>query len=166
MYKTIEDFIADWEMESASTEKVLKAITEDAARHEQYPGGRTTGYIAWHIVLTLPEMSGRTGLKVEGPPEHSPEPATFAEVAEQYHKSAKSLAQAVKNTWKDEDLQVEVDMYGEQWKKGKALYALVKHEIHHRGQITALLRQAGVPVPGVYGPGKEEWAAYGFPPMK
>jgi uncharacterized damage-inducible protein DinB len=29
--------------------------------------------------------------------------------------------------------------------------------------MTVLMRQAGIKVPGVYGPAKEEWAAYGMP---
>jgi hypothetical protein len=30
--------------------------------------------------------------------------------------------------------------------------------------MTVLMRQAGLKVPGVYGPAREEWAAYGMPP--
>lgn len=33
------------------------------------------------------------------------------------------------------------------------------HEIHHRGQLTILMRQAGITVSGLYGPSKEEAAA-------
>jgi uncharacterized damage-inducible protein DinB len=29
--------------------------------------------------------------------------------------------------------------------------------------MTVLMRQAGLPVPGVVGPSKEEWAAMGMP---
>ncbi|MCE1247907.1 MAG: DinB family protein [Firmicutes bacterium] len=166
MIRKIEDFLNEWQMEKESTEKVLKAITPEAARTEQYPGGRTIGYIGWHIVLTLPEMAGKTGLKVEGPEEHAPEPENFEDVVKQYHISAQSVYDAVKNTWKDEDLDTEVDMYGQKWKNGQTLSALIKHEVHHRGQISALLRQTGVAVPGVYGPAREEWGAYGLPPMK
>ena len=54
-------------------------------------------------------------------------------------------------------------MYGETWKRGRTLGALVNHQIHHRGQMTVLMRQAGLEVPGVYGPAKEEWGAYGMP---
>ncbi|NHN35043.1 hypothetical protein G9U52_35530 [Paenibacillus sp. S3N08] len=53
-------------------------------------------------------------------------------------------------------------MFGEPWKNGFTLNAFVKHEIHHRGQLTILMRQAGLPLPGVYGPAKEEWATMGM----
>ena len=43
------------------------------------------------------------------------------------------------------------------------LSALIRHEAHHRGQMTVLMRQAGLTVPGVYGPSREEWVAYGMP---
>ncbi|MCK4657684.1 MAG: hypothetical protein KAT85_11650, partial [candidate division Zixibacteria bacterium] len=34
--------------------------------------------------------------------------------------------------------------------------------IHHRGQMTVLMRQAGLKVPGVYGPSMEEWEHFGM----
>jgi uncharacterized damage-inducible protein DinB len=47
-------------------------------------------------------------------------------------------------------------MYGEHWPRGLTLQALVFHEIHHRGAMTVLMRQAGLTVPGIYGPNREE----------
>ena len=32
---------------------------------------------------------------------------------------------------------------------------LINHQNHHRGQMTVLMRQAGLTVPGVYGPAKK-----------
>jgi len=54
-------------------------------------------------------------------------------------------------------------MYGEKWARGVTLHILLVHEIHHRGQMTVLMRQAGLKVPGVYGPAKEEWTQYKMP---
>ncbi|WP_258881781.1 DinB family protein [Paenibacillus sp. sptzw28] len=34
-----------------------------------------------------------------------------------------------------------------------------RHQIHHRGQMTILIRQAGLTAPGIYGPNEEETAA-------
>ncbi|HZG18224.1 MAG TPA: DinB family protein, partial [Candidatus Bathyarchaeia archaeon] len=48
------------------------------------------------------------------------------------------------------------------WKNGFTLRALLMHEVHHRGQMTVLMRQAGLTIPGIYGPAKEEWAAMGM----
>ena len=42
---------------------------------------------------------------------------------------------------------------------------MVKHEVHHRAQMTVLMRQAGLAVPGIYGPAAEEWEAMGLPPQ-
>jgi len=38
------------------------------------------------------------------------------------------------------------------------------HELHHRGQLTVLMRQAGLVVPGIFGPAQEEWTRYGMEP--
>lgn len=43
-------------------------------------------------------------------------------------------------------------MYGEIWARGLTLFYLITHQAHHRGQMTVLMRQAGLPVPGIYGP--------------
>ena len=53
-------------------------------------------------------------------------------------------------------------MYGQQWKNGTTLRALISHQAHHRGQLTVLMRQAGLRVPGIYGPAREDWASMGM----
>ena len=44
------------------------------------------------------------------------------------------------------------------------MFTKLSHQTHHRGQMTVLMRQAGLTVPGVYGPAREEWAAMGMEP--
>lgn len=46
--------------------------------------------------------------------------------------------------------------------KAALLSLFIKHLIHHRGQMTVLMRQAGLKVPGVYGPSKEKWSQMGM----
>jgi uncharacterized damage-inducible protein DinB len=122
--------------------------------------------LAWHIVQTLPEMGGRTGLKIPGPGENEPVPARAGEIYSRFKESAEGMARQVEASWSDADLEVEDEMYGELWPRGKSLSAIVSHQAHHRGQMTVLMRQAGLPVPGVYGPSREEWTAYGMPPQE
>ena len=44
------------------------------------------------------------------------------------------------------------------------LQGLIHHEIHHRAEMIVLMRLAGLPVPGLYGPTREEWTQYGMEP--
>ena len=107
-------------------------------------------------------MPGHAGLGVQGPRHEDPVPASAGAIVAAYRAGAKSLAEAVKSSWKDSQLTEEIPMYGERWTRGATLSALIAHQCHHRGQMTVLMRQAGLKVPGVYGPAKEEWAAFGM----
>jgi len=163
VYRTIADFEETWKNERENSLKMMRALTDASLDQKVAPGGRTLGRIAWHIVQTLGEMGRQSGLEVKAADEHAPQPATAAAIADGYDAGAEALAQAVRATWKDADLPVEIEMYGQKFTHGGALSALVAHEVHHRGQMTVLMRQAGLKVPGVYGPAKEEWVAYGMP---
>ncbi len=163
MYRAIADFTQDWDYEREMTRKVLDCLTDASLSQAVRPGGRTLGRLAWHLVLTLIEMPGAAGISVEGPHIDEPVPASAAELAAQYSEAAARLREAVSTQWAGVALEEEIPMYGESWPRSKVLNALVKHEVHHRGQMTVLMRQAGLPVPGVYGPSEEEWAAIGLP---
>jgi uncharacterized damage-inducible protein DinB len=52
-----------------------------------------------------------------------------------------------------------VAYFGRTLPVGTVVTSLIRHQIHHRGQMTTLMRMAGVVVPGVYGPSREETAA-------
>ena len=162
MFRTIRDFADTWSYESEATLKILRALTGPALSQSIVPGGRTLGRLAWHIVVSLPEMMQHAGLPVGGPDEHALQPS-LAEMIPQYERSARALGEAVSRQWTDAMLVEAVAMYGEQWARGKVLAALVAHQAHHRAQMTVLMRQAGLKVPGVYGPAAEEWAAMNLP---
>ncbi|MGE5358820.1 MAG: DinB family protein [Bacteroidales bacterium] len=162
MLHSIEEFHQAWTMESGITLKVLKALTDQSLGQAVAPGGRTLGRLAWHTVLALPEMGRHAGLEVEGPPETAAIPRA-AEMVATYERCARSLGEAIGNQWTDEMLADKIPMYGEEWTRAQTLMALIAHQTHHRGQMTVLMRQAGLAVPGVYGPSREEWAAYGMP---
>jgi uncharacterized damage-inducible protein DinB len=166
MYRTISDFTLDWKYESGATLKVMHTLTDESLHQKITPDGRSLGFLAWHLVLTLSEMGSKMGLQLTGPAEDSEQPASVAEIAAAYDISAKSVAEVVRTTWSDASLDEKIEMYGDTWKRGYALASLVKHQTHHRAQMTVLMRQAGLAVPGVYGPSREEWTKMGMPPQK
>lgn len=166
MYRKIEDFERDWAEESESTLKVLRSLTDASLGQRVSPEGRSVGRLAWHIAVAINTIAEQAGLKgIEGPvgSDTVPVPGSAAEIVATYEASARSVADAVRSQWRDEDLPAEIPMYGFMWTKGKTLSVLIRHEVHHRGQLTVLMRQAGLAVPGCYGPAREEWAAIGMP---
>ena len=164
MFTKIEDFLINWQHESGSTQKVLDALTDESLAQEVSPQDRTLGRIAWHIVTTLDEMMGRTGLKFEATPHNAELPNSSREIAEAYRSSSEAMVSAIREQWTDQTLNEEREMYGQMWPIATTLGLIVAHQTHHRGQITVLMRQAGLTVPGVYGPAREEWAAFGGQP--
>jgi uncharacterized damage-inducible protein DinB len=161
MFTQLEQFIMQWEYETIATQRILEALTDASLAQEVIPGRRTLGGLAWHITCSIHEMMSRTGLQFTAATEHDPIPATAKDIADAYRSACAAFLAALKEQWTDASLTKTVDMYGEQWPNGLTLMVLIKHEIHHRGQMTILMRQAGLKVPGIYGPVYEEWAAMG-----
>lgn len=165
MYNSIEEFIQDWRNESASTLKVMRNLTDASLAQKVYAEGRSLGDLAWHITTSVSEMMGRIGLSFTGIDEHAPAPKSAKEITDTYQKAASAVTDQV-SKWNVEKLAEEDDMYGEMWSKNLTLHILIRHQTHHRAQMTVLMRQAGLKVPGVYGPSKEEWEAMGMPAQK
>ncbi|KQL35042.1 DinB family protein [Psychrobacillus sp. FJAT-21963] len=160
MIRKLEDFLANWKHESDSTLKILETLTDDSLKQKVYDEGRTLGQLAWHLVVTIDEMIGKTGLQFTATPHDAPKPEAAKEIAKAYKDSSDAMVRAIKEQWTDETLLEEKDMYGEVWTIANILQVLTFHQTHHRGQMTVLMRQAGLVIPGMYGPSKEEWLAF------
>ncbi len=159
----ISGFVSLWKSETEATLKLFAVMTDLSLTQAVTPGGRTLGRLAWHIATTIPEMMANVGLRISAPAADAPVPARAHEIVEAYRDAADSLLELVKNQWDDATLDLTDNLYGETWKRGFTLTALIHHQIHHRGQMTVLLRQASLTVPGIYGPAREEWASLGLP---
>ncbi|USB32111.1 DinB family protein [Paenibacillus sp. YPG26] len=164
MFTTLKSFEESWKHESAMTGNILNALTDESLSQAIAPNHRTLGRIAWHIVTTLHEMLSRTGLVFEAPHEDAPVPATASAIAESYRQASTALSDAIRQQWTDSTLAETAEMYGDTWSKGLTLAVVINHQAHHRGQMTVLMRQAGLAVPGVYGPSLEEWSTFGMQP--
>lgn len=166
MYRTIADFLEDWKHESESTLKLFRNMTDDSLSEIVHPKVRTLGFLSWHIVHTLYEMPAKTGINVDIPSHQDYNGEIVKQIVEAYEKGSAQLAAAIKNSWKDTDLEKTDNMYGQQWKRGVTLQILLRHQSHHRAEMLVVMRMLGLPVFGIYGPAQEEWAQMGMPAMK
>ena len=162
MFHSIDEFIEEWGQEAASTQKIMDALTDESLNQQVNAENRTLARMAWHVVTSLHEMLSQTGLQFEGASHESPVPGSAKEIAESYRTSSQNMLNSIKENWNDESLKEIDDMYGEQWPKSLTLAVINKHQIHHRGQMTVLMRLAGLKVPGVYGPSRDEWVQMGM----
>jgi len=162
MLRTINDFLDRWREESYSTVKVFQHLTDESLS-QSIPKGRTLGRLANHLIESLSELPEKLGLPIK---EQHANYKDVGSLIAAYENASEELGTAVVNNWTDEVLEEERNMYGENWKNGFSLWVLITHQAHHRAQMTVLMREAGLKVPGVYGPSREEWEAMHMQPME
>lgn len=150
MYRSLADFRTHFQEEVVDTVKVLRAIPDAAAVQAIGPKFRDLRRLGWHLVQSLASLPAEIGLKVAAPEGEAP--AAMAEIIAAYEGAAASLLTQLE-AWTDADLLTEDTLWGMLvWKKGYSLQALEMHQAHHRGQMTVLMRQAGLRIPEFYGP--------------
>lgn len=162
MYRRIEDFRNHWQEETIDTLKVIDSIPDAKLGQAVTPEHRDLRRLASHLATSITGLAAGMGLAVEGPQEGDAPAPTVKGLREDYERTSRALLDAL-DAWTDADLEKEDTMFGHLvWKRGYTLMALEMHQAHHRGQMTVLLRQAGLPVPEFYGPTKEQWAKMGM----
>lgn len=162
MFQTVDGFLQMWNYEVSQTQKVLDHLTDESLQQEIAPGHWTLGRVAWHTVTAIRIISSQSGLTFEAPDKDFPVPESAQYIAEQYKAASEAFQNAVKSQWNDSKLQEVHNIFRRDMSIGALLMFLIHHQIHHRGQMTVLMRQAGLTVPGVYGPSKEDWAKIGM----
>ncbi len=163
---SIKEFLDDWKYESEMTIKTFGELTDVSLLKKVTPSGRSLGKIAWHITCTISEMMGTAGIKFESPLDEKTVPAKAEEIIHFYKSTNATFIAELSKLWTDEELKDTIPMYGETWVKSRVLSILILHQTHHRGQMTVLMRQAGLKVPGAYGPSYEEWVNFGSEPQE
>ena len=154
MYRKAQDFIEDWTMNAAGTLNVMKAITDDKMDVAIADGHNSLGWLSWHLVGVAGAFGHFAGLQIPAPGPEMKQPEKMAEIIEAYeHIMAAYTKEAA--TLTDEQLVEMVAVFGSEMPRGQLLRVLIDHQTHHRGQMTVLIRQAGLPVPAIMGPTKE-----------
>lgn len=159
MYQSVDEFLKDWQEEARITQKELDVLTDESLQQEVAPGFFKLGELGWHLSSVLGFFSKGLGLEFHGLEKNAPVPSSAKEIAETYRKVTADFGRAIKEQWSDQDMAEEVSMMGKQLSKSDLVKRLLNHQTHHRGQMTVLMRQAGLVIPGVYGPSKEEMEA-------
>ena len=159
MFASITEFVEDWGKESANSVKVMRALTDASLSQRSDPEANTLGKIAWHMVLMIGASGSAAGLEVTAPQRGTEPPASAARIADAFETAARTVGEQASKKLTDEQLTSEISLWGRTMTIAAAFQGLVRHLIHHRGQMTVLMREAGLVVPGVYGPSREETAA-------
>lgn len=164
MYHTLKEFTDEYKMESQSTLKLLNVLTTESLYKTVDGKVRSIGRLSYHIAHTISEMMSKTGLDItcdiKNPAEDTS--VTAEQIVAAYQSAVNKFLSEIETKWTDASLQETNNMYGQDWSVALTLSILLKHEIHHRGQLTVLMRLAGLVVPGIYGPSAEEWEQYGM----
>jgi len=161
MYVTISDFIKEWNREAMLTQNVLDGLTDESLKQQVYPEGRTLGRIAWHLTTNIPDYLTHFGLNIDGVKNAENVPTSAKEIAKNFKEVSSRVAQVIEKQWTDQSIERIQEAFGRQESNAQILMGLIKHIVHHRGQITVLMRQAGLKPFGVYGPPKEDWIHLG-----
>lgn len=156
MFTSVRDLVGLWRHEASQTVKVMAALTDASLTQRVAPGYRSLGELAWHIAGAPLHFLVPAGVTYNGPDMHVPHPPRAAEIRSVYEDVQTALATEVERTWSDGSLGETQQLFGHPRPRGMIVLAMLHHEIHHRGQMTVLMRQAGLEVPGVYGPAKGE----------
>lgn len=154
MYRKVEDFMADWSASAKGTLKVLEAITDEKKDYAIVEGHNSLQWLAWHLVSVAGAFGQFAKLQIPAPGPDMQMPGTMAEIVDYYKQIMTAYEQEVPKLF-DEQLEEEVPAFGGSMLRGKLLRILIDHQTHHRGQMTVLLRQAGLTVPPVMGPTAE-----------
>ena len=112
MFRSVDDFLAVWREESATTARVLERLTDASLQQRVADGYRTLGELAWHLTVSHRSILDHTGLTFEEAAPDRGVPRNASELSARYVASAAAVGRAVEGQWTDATLRVQDDIYG------------------------------------------------------
>ena len=154
--------LQELEHETKTTRRVLERVPNDLLNWKPHPKARKLGQLALHIA-TVPGAVAELGKSspAQVRPFTDPSPSSAAELVPALDKSVAS-AKAIVGSMDDAALlETWQLMRGDQEVMAMPRVAFLRaimlnHWYHHRGQLTAYLRELDVPIPSIYGPSADE----------
>lgn len=155
MYQSKEDFLNAYRQEGNLTLACLKELNDESLEQAVSDKDRTLGDIAWHLTTSVGGFGKLAGLDFEGVQFDSEQPDTAKEIQDAYQQVFENTLKAYEASLTDDNFKEEVDFFGRPMPKNQFVYTFITHQIHHRGQMTVLMRQADLRVPSIYGPSRD-----------
>jgi uncharacterized damage-inducible protein DinB len=156
-----DTFVRIWEREFRTTLKVFRAFPANSLDAKPHERSRSVRDLAWQCAID----EGVIGKILDGAndlrnvPLSPPIPETMEEITLKFEKRHREAAEKMKRLAADEFAKnVTVHMRGGAFElnQAEAIWGNLLDQIHHRGQLTIYLRQAGGKVPSIYGPSGDE----------
>jgi len=159
----LEMFMATWNREADSTMKLLRALPTTQYDFRPDPGGRSLGELAWHLAEGDAYMShgiDTGGFSMNAKPPNIERPRTVEALAPGFDRVHQDAVVRIRKL-KPEDLDRTLNFFERQTPIREILWGMILlHAAHHRGQLSLMCRLAGGQAPGLYGPNREETAAF------
>lgn len=146
--------LGDYQREMATTRAVIAAIP--VGKEDYTPDGKsmTALKLAWHIASAdCWFLSSIIAGEFKAGDSSAPESVkTASDVIAWYDSNLPGVIEQA-NALTGEEVAKTLDFFGKMQAPAVAFISLMlKHSIHHRGQLSAYLRPMGAKVPGIYGP--------------
>lgn len=157
--RLVDPILMEIDQEAETTKKLLDIIPDDKLSWRPHPKARSLGELAMHVATLQGGVAEFGQPDIIEMPEFPPDPeaTSRAQILEAFAESLKKAKDIVAST---DDAQAMAE-----WKltkDGQTLMALprigfwrailLNHNYHHRGQLSAYLRELDVPLPSIYGP--------------
>lgn len=146
--------LADFEHERATNKRVIAAVPADKQTYSPDAKSMNALDLAWHIASAeLFFLNSVSEGKFTGGESKRPENIRNAQdVLDWYDKNVPPALERAKGL-SGQQLAASIDFFG-MMQAPAAVYLtlMVKHGVHHRGQLSAYLRPMGAKVPSIYGP--------------
>ena len=155
----VETFFEVWDREAQKTVEMLKMLPAGQYDFRPDASGRSLGELAWHLAeldayISVAIATG--SFSEDAKPPNIKRPLTIEALAPGYeliHKEARERLASLTVA----DLEKKMQFFGSTASVSELLWnAMLLHSIHHRGQLSVLIRIAGGVVPPLFGPTREQ----------
>ena len=160
-----EIFLRIWEREAKTTARVIRAFPPESLGFKPHERSRSVRDLAWQCVIDERVidkiLDGANDLR--NAPPSPPPPQNMEEIAAVYEEAHRSAAGKLRRPETLFDKTVTVTTRGGsiELEQAETIWWNLLDQIHHRGQLTIYLRQAGGKVPSIYGPSADEAMSFG-----